>query len=71
MRALLKLRSRPPQGHVRFDMECDLVQYENKVETIVGIHLWNLLLEVNFEGVQTPSKNDHLQINVTCIGMLT
>jgi hypothetical protein len=52
-------------------MECDLVQYENKVEIIVGIHLWNLLLEVNLEGVQTPSKNDHLQINVTCIGMST
>jgi hypothetical protein len=32
-------------------MECDLVRYEIKVETIVGIHLWNLLGENNLEGV--------------------
>jgi hypothetical protein len=29
----------------------------------------NLLIENSPEGVQKPSKKDHLQINVTCIGM--
>jgi hypothetical protein len=29
--------------------------YENKVETIVGIHLQNVLGENNLEGVQKPS----------------
>jgi hypothetical protein len=52
-------------------MECDLVQGENKVYTYVGIHSQNLLGEKNLEGVQKPSQNDHLQINATCIKMLT
>jgi hypothetical protein len=30
-------------------------QYENKVETINGIHSQNLLGKNNFEGVQKPS----------------
>jgi hypothetical protein len=33
------LKGGPPQGYVQFDMECDLMQYENKIETIMGIHL--------------------------------
>jgi hypothetical protein len=41
-------------------MECDLMQYDSKVETIVGIHLWNLWNENNFGSVQKPSQNDHL-----------
>jgi len=32
------LRSEPLQRHVQFGVECDLVQYENKVGTIKGIH---------------------------------
>jgi hypothetical protein len=32
------LRSALPQGYVQFDVECDLVQHENKIETIMGIH---------------------------------
>jgi hypothetical protein len=32
-------------------MECDFVRYENKVETTMGIHSWNLLGENKFEGV--------------------
>jgi len=51
-------------------MECDLVWYENKVETIVGIHLRNFLGENNFKGVQKPSKKDHLQINSTCVNWI-
>jgi hypothetical protein len=27
-----------PQGYVQFDVEFDLVQYENKVETFIKIH---------------------------------
>jgi hypothetical protein len=56
----------PPKGFVMvdrwvapricaFDMECDLVQYENKVETTVGIHSWNILGESSLKGVQRPS----------------
>jgi hypothetical protein len=41
----------PFQGHVQFEVECDLVQYDNKVETIERIHLLNLLGENSFEGV--------------------
>jgi hypothetical protein len=37
-------------------MECDLVRYENKVETIMGIYSWNLLGESKFEGVRKPSQ---------------
>jgi hypothetical protein len=40
-----------PQGYMQFDVECDLMRYESKVETIVGFHLQNLLSESNFKGV--------------------
>ncbi len=39
MRAWSWLKGELPQGHVQFDMKCDLVQYENKVETIVKIYI--------------------------------
>jgi hypothetical protein len=52
-------------------MECDLMWYENKVETTMRIHFQNLMDENNFRCVQKPSWKDHLQINVACIGMLT
>ncbi len=58
-----------PQRHVQFDVKCDLVQYGNKAETIVGIYLQNFMGENSPEGVQKPSQNDHLQINVTCFRM--
>jgi hypothetical protein len=41
-------------------MECDLVQYEKKVEIIAKIHSQNLLGENNLERVQKPSQKDHL-----------
>ncbi len=50
-------------------MECDLVQYEKKVETIAKIHSHNLLGENNLEYFQKPSQNDHLQIILACIWM--
>jgi len=37
--------------YVQFNVECDLVRYENKVEMIVGIHLQNLLGESKLKGV--------------------
>jgi hypothetical protein len=46
------------------------MQYENKVETIEGIHLLNLLGENNPKGVKKPSWKDHLSINVACVEML-
>ncbi len=52
-------------------MECAPMWYENKVETIKGIHLLNLLNENNPKGVQKPSQNNHLPINATCVRMLT
>jgi hypothetical protein len=45
----------PLQGHVQFEVECDLVRYENKVETTEKIHRLNLLGENILEGVQKPS----------------
>jgi hypothetical protein len=48
-------------------MECDLVQYEKKVEKVMKIHLQNLLGENNLERIQKPSQKYHLQINVACI----
>jgi len=48
-------------------MECDLVQYENKIGTIEGIHLLNFLAKNNTTGVQKPSHKNHLLINVTCV----
>jgi hypothetical protein len=52
-------------------MECDLEQYERKVETIVGINLESFMGVNFFEGVKKPSQKNHLQINLACIGMLT
>jgi len=40
---------------VQFEVECDLQQYEKKVEITKGIHLLNLLDENNFKDVQKPS----------------
>jgi hypothetical protein len=36
------LKGRLLQGHAQFGVECDPMQYENKVGTIEGIHLLNL-----------------------------
>jgi hypothetical protein len=44
---------------MQFDVECDFVQYENKVETTMGIHLQNLFSENNLKGVKKPSKKYH------------
>jgi hypothetical protein len=41
---------------MQFDMECDLVHYENKVETTMGIHMRNFLGGNNFEGVRNHFK---------------
>jgi hypothetical protein len=51
-------------------VECDPVQYENKIGTIEGIHLFQLQNENNFEGVQKPSQKEYLSINMACVGML-
>jgi hypothetical protein len=40
---------------MQFGVDCDPIQYENKVGTIKGIHLLNLQGENNIEGVQKPS----------------
>jgi hypothetical protein len=40
-----QLKGEFPKGYVQFDMKCDLEWYENKVETIVKIHSYNLLSE--------------------------
>jgi hypothetical protein len=40
---------------MQFGVECDPMQYENKVETIEGIHSLNLQSENNLEVVQKPS----------------
>jgi hypothetical protein len=49
-------------------VECDLVQYENKVGTIEGIHSLDLQNENSFGNVQKPSQKNHLSINATCVG---
>jgi len=54
------LKGRSPQTYVQFDMECDLEQYESKVETIVGIHSQSFLGEKNLRNVQKPSQKNHL-----------
>jgi hypothetical protein len=43
------------------------MRYENKVETIEGIHLLNFLGENNFEDVQKPYQKYHWPINATCV----
>ncbi len=40
---------------VQFEVECDFVQYESKVETIKGIDSLNFFGENNLKGVQKPS----------------
>jgi hypothetical protein len=55
---------------MQFDVECDVMWYENKVETNVKIHLGNFLDENNSRIIQKPSQKDHLWINVACVGML-
>ncbi len=60
LKAWLWLKSELPQGYMQFNVECDFMQYDNKVETIVRIHLRNLLGENNFGSVQRPSQNDRL-----------
>jgi hypothetical protein len=55
---------------MQFEMECDFMQYENKVKTTKGINSPNLLGENIPKGVQKPSQKDHLSINVACIRML-
>ncbi len=59
------------QGHMQFGVECDPMQYENKVGTIKGIHSLNCQDENSLEGVQIPSQKDHLPINATCIKTVT
>jgi len=71
LRAWSWLKGKPFQGYVQFDVRCNLVQYGNKVEIIVGIHLQNLMGENNRKGVQKPSQKDRLQINVAFVGMPT
>jgi hypothetical protein len=39
MKAWSWLKGGLPQGHVQFDMKCDLVRYGNKVEMIVKIYI--------------------------------
>jgi hypothetical protein len=43
------------QGYVQFEVKCDFVQYENKIETIKGIHVLNLMGENNLERVKKTS----------------
>jgi hypothetical protein len=50
------LRGELFQGHVQFDVECDLMQYENEVETFAKIHSQNLLGENIFEGVKNHPR---------------
>ncbi len=54
---------------MQFKVECDPEWYENKVETILIIHLLNLLSENNFEGIQKPFQKDHLPIDGACVGL--
>jgi len=65
------LKGGPLQGCVQFGVECDPMQYENKVRTTKRIHLLNFQGENSFEGVQKPSSNDHLTINVAYVGTST
>jgi len=48
------------QGHVQFEVDCDLMWYENKVETIERIHSLNFLGENSPKAVKIPSQKDHL-----------
>ncbi len=42
MKVWSRLKGELLQAHVQFGVECDLVQYENKVGTTKGIHSLNL-----------------------------
>jgi len=55
LRTCSRLRGELPQRHVQFNVECDLVRYENKVETTMRIRLQNFQGENNFKGVQKSS----------------
>jgi hypothetical protein len=45
---------------MQFEVECDFVQYENKVEIIEGLHLLNLLGENSLKGVKNhPKRNTY------------
>ncbi len=50
-------------------VECDLMQYENKVETTKGIYSFNFQGENSFKGVQKPSQKDHLPLNAAYVGL--
>jgi hypothetical protein len=52
---LVTVKNKWFQGHMQFGVECDFMWYENKVGTIEGIHLLNLLSENSSKGVQKPS----------------
>ncbi len=67
MKAWSWLRVGSLQRHLQFGVECDPMRYENKVETIEGIHLLNFLGENNFEDVQKPYQKYHWPINATCV----
>jgi hypothetical protein len=56
---------------MQFKVEWDFKGYENKVETIEGIHSLNLLNENNLEGAPKPSQKNHLSIDGACVGMST
>jgi hypothetical protein len=49
------LKGKPFQRHVQFRVECDPMQYENKVEAIKTIHSLNHLGDISPKGVQKPS----------------
>jgi hypothetical protein len=71
LKALSWLKSKPLQGHVQFGVECDPVQYENKVEIIEGINSLKLQGENNPKSIQKSSQKDHLPLNATYVGMPT
>jgi hypothetical protein len=54
---------------MQFGVECDHVQYENKVETIERIHSLNIFGESNLEGAQKPFQKYHLLIDGACVRM--
>jgi hypothetical protein len=58
------------QKHMQFEMECDPMWYENKFETIKGIHSLNFSSENIPNSVKKLSHKDHLPINVACVKML-
>jgi len=63
------LKGKMFQKHMQFEMECDLMWYENKFETIEGIHSLNFSSENIPNSVKKLSHKDHLPINVACVKM--